>query len=26
MIAEENVDEDSNPQQMQWYYSQTRAN
>lgn len=26
MIAVENVDEDSNPQQMQWYYRQTRAN
>jgi predicted lipid-binding transport protein (Tim44 family) len=26
MIAEENVDEDSNAQQMQWYYRQTRAN
>jgi predicted lipid-binding transport protein (Tim44 family) len=26
MIAEENVDEESNPQQMQWYYRQTRAN
>ena len=26
MIDEENVDEDSNAQQMQWYYRQTRAN
>ncbi len=26
MIAEENVDEESNAQQMQWYYRQTRAN
>ncbi len=26
MIAEENVDQESSPQQMQWYYRQTRAN
>lgn len=25
-ITEENVDENSSPQQMQWYYRQTRAN
>ena len=26
MIAQENVDEESGPDQMQWYYRQTRAN
>jgi hypothetical protein len=25
-IAKENVDEDSNPDQLQWYYRQPRAN
>jgi len=26
MISEENLDEESSPSQMQWYYRQTRAN
>jgi hypothetical protein len=25
LIAAENVDEDSSPEQLQWYYKQTRA-
>jgi hypothetical protein len=26
LIQTENVDEDSSPEQLQWYYQQTRAN